>query len=323
MKNKFVPPLFLFFLPLVSGTIFLGFLMHLSPGASSPHTLALSHTLMLLPAFSCMLSKLFTYKKETPAFSFYIFFFIVTIIWIAIIVFDIFTNFNLNIPTLTTRLGIYSSILGYMFLLSMTEEERLRAGLSFQINLKQVVKYILLFIFLYVCATRLRFFIDFLVSQNLNALFVPIAHWEKLPSIFLNFFMGYIVVFGEEYGWRYFLQPILTQKYGLKKGILVVGIIWSIFHIFWDTVALQQPLYSIFFRFIVCISLSYCWGWIYIKTQNIWCIAILHHLNNSLHYIWEVTHEANPYSILVWLVVFFPFVFLLEKKESQSKQYLY
>ena len=42
-----------------------------------------------------------------------------------------------------------------------------------------------------------------------------------------------LVVFplGEEFGWRGFAQPRLTDRYGLVKGTLVVGVMWGFWHL--------------------------------------------------------------------------------------------
>ncbi|MFB9324631.1 CPBP family intramembrane glutamic endopeptidase [Paenibacillus aurantiacus] len=38
-----------------------------------------------------------------------------------------------------------------------------------------------------------------------------------------------ILVLGEEYGWRGFLLPKLTQQLGKLRATVVVGIIWALF----------------------------------------------------------------------------------------------
>lgn len=47
----------------------------------------------------------------------------------------------------------------------------------------------------------------------------------------LNFVFGYIAFFGEEYGWRYYLQPFLQKRFGLRKGVLLLGLVWGIWHL--------------------------------------------------------------------------------------------
>ncbi|MCS4523181.1 CPBP family intramembrane metalloprotease [Clostridium botulinum] len=38
-------------------------------------------------------------------------------------------------------------------------------------------------------------------------------------------------MFGEEYGWRYFLQTAFQERLGKRKGIIFLGIIWGIWHL--------------------------------------------------------------------------------------------
>lgn len=40
----------------------------------------------------------------------------------------------------------------------------------------------------------------------------------------------FITALGEEIGWRGFLGPKLTVLFGFKKGVLMSGIIWAIWH---------------------------------------------------------------------------------------------
>ena len=47
----------------------------------------------------------------------------------------------------------------------------------------------------------------------------------------LSFPFTYIAFFGEEYGWRYFLQPAIQERIGKRRGAIVVGLIWGIWHL--------------------------------------------------------------------------------------------
>ena len=35
----------------------------------------------------------------------------------------------------------------------------------------------------------------------------------------INYFFVFIAFFGEEYGWRYYLQPVLQKRFGLRAGM--------------------------------------------------------------------------------------------------------
>lgn len=48
-----------------------------------------------------------------------------------------------------------------------------------------------------------------------------------LPLLFINLFLGPL---GEELGWRAYLYPKFTAKYGWMASALIVGIIWAIWH---------------------------------------------------------------------------------------------
>jgi len=37
-------------------------------------------------------------------------------------------------------------------------------------------------------------------------------------------------VFGEEYGWRIYLQDLLTELYGKPIGVLLLGLVWGLWH---------------------------------------------------------------------------------------------
>lgn len=46
------------------------------------------------------------------------------------------------------------------------------------------------------------------------------------PFVFVN----HILAFGEEYGWRGYLLPLLCEKFGSQKGILLNGALWGLAH---------------------------------------------------------------------------------------------
>lgn len=39
------------------------------------------------------------------------------------------------------------------------------------------------------------------------------------------------LMFGEEYGWRCYLQPILQNRFGPRRGVLLLGLLWGLWHL--------------------------------------------------------------------------------------------
>ncbi len=54
--------------------------------------------------------------------------------------------------------------------------------------------------------------------------------WFELPIVFITilFLMG---PSGEEFGWRGYLHPVLKERYNLLHTSLIIGFIWSIWHL--------------------------------------------------------------------------------------------
>ena len=112
----------------------------------------------------------------------------------------------------------------------------------------------------------------------------------------LNFLLGYIAFFGEEYGWRYYLQPILQKKFGLRKGVLLLGVVWGLWHLPLDFFYYVTPEYGVIMtvtQIINCVTLGIFLGFAYMKTENIWVPAIIHFLNNNLIMVVSGTFSAD------------------------------
>lgn len=144
-----------------------------------------------------------------------------------------------------------------------------------------------------------------------------------------NFFFSFTAVFGEEYGWRGYLQPLLQDKYGLRKGVILLGVIWGIWHMPLDFYfySPDTPLLSVLGHQITCISGSVFFAYAFMKTNNIWVPVILHYLNNSLFPVLvgsiKMSSEIVTWNdILVALVIFVPFLFSKVFKKVDKTIYI-
>lgn len=107
--------------------------------------------------------------------------------------------------------------------------------------------------------------------------------WITMPTAF---FINFIAFFGEEYGWRYYLQPILQKRFGMRGGVLILGAVWGVYHIFLDFFYyMPRGLAAVAMQIIACVFVSIFFAWAYMKTGNIWVPVILHFLNNHLSWV--------------------------------------
>lgn len=167
-------------------------------------------------------------------------------------------------PGLIILLGC---LVGWGMLLMEGKEKRKEWGLSFSVNWKKSLLFILLFI-VYVLLFMLvvAWWYNMPVLTNSSQLLIYIL---RFPVVFIG---AYFVSWSQEYAWRYFLQPILQQKFGKRAGILLVGCIWGIWFVLnmFFYVNLKAWLPLILNQFILFVCLGVFIGYVYMKTKNIW-----------------------------------------------------
>jgi membrane protease YdiL (CAAX protease family) len=102
-----------------------------------------------------------------------------------------------------------------------------------------------------------------------------------------------IAAAGEELGWRGFLQPLLVAELGTIRGIALVGLIWSFWHL---PVLLagynfpQHPLLGAFVLFPAeLVAASFFLGWLTVRSGSFWPAAVAHGAVNSIES--GVTHN--------------------------------
>jgi len=95
-----------------------------------------------------------------------------------------------------------------------------------------------------------------------------------------------LAAIGEELGWRGFLQGELVAKLGVSRGIVLLGLIWS----FWHLPALlagynypDHPLLGAFVLFpLQLVAASFFFGWLTTRSGSFWCAAVAHGAVNSI-----------------------------------------
>jgi membrane protease YdiL (CAAX protease family) len=145
------------------------------------------------------------------------------------------------------------------------------------------------------------------------AWFVPELFGENrlqsnLPNIYiLPVYILFILFLGggqEEIGWRGYILSFLERKFGLIIGSLILGIIWSIWHIpLWYFPGSNQ-IYMNFFGFIVlCIGGSYFYSWVIASSGNRLLSGIIVHgfANGFMEFFPLVVKDHNSNQIRFWI----------------------
>lgn len=112
-------------------------------------------------------------------------------------------------------------------------EARKKFGLSWPMEQTKVSCYlILLFVVLYLGRYFLNLWLsgDFKLWYKTQTGIVVLHEMVSLLNLPISFLIGFLFYFGEEYGWRYFLQPVLQKRFGILGGTLLVGLIWEVWH---------------------------------------------------------------------------------------------
>ena len=97
-----------------------------------------------------------------------------------------------------------------------------------------------------------------------------------------------ITALGEEIGWRGFLTPKVTNIFGLKKGTLLIGIIWSLWHYpmmisGYMRPGGQAPLWlEIILYTIWVIIVTFIYTYLRLCSKSIWPAVFLHAVCNYL-----------------------------------------
>ncbi len=227
---------------------------------------------------------------------------------------------------------IPGSIISLVLLLTEKKDKKEAYGLRIKC-IKVSLGIILLFLLLYI----LRAVFSNVISGEINSILKNLhnpAIWITVCTLPFTFIISFLPFFGEEYGWRYYLQPIFQKRFGIRKGVILLGIVWGIWHLPINLFYYSTPVYgfiSVLNQCITCIALGIFFAYAYMRTKNIWVPVALHFLNNNLIPVitgtlsedviknQSLTWEETLYSLLINGILFAGFLF---SKYFKDKKYL-
>jgi membrane protease YdiL (CAAX protease family) len=275
--------------------------LYLNGGLTSQSTAVLLQFQMLLPAFSAMLLGAFFfrespiyYRSNRTASRWFVYFYLsLTVLYLIGVIASLIQ------PGQTATISgllLIPSLIGLLLLAALRwkggREAFASTGLAggkWQVWLVYGIGLIafyglqtfLNYIFKLGTVVDLKAAFPQMAAANLPASVLMIS--MALNTVIIGPFLGLIIAFGEEYGWRGYLQTELTRL-GRIRGVFLLGVIWGIWH--WPLIWMGynypgQPILGSILMVCVCILLAYFLAYAVFKSNGVWTAAYLHALNNQ------------------------------------------
>lgn len=253
---------------------------------------------MLTPALAVSLIILNGRKERNPkvkrAFLTYVFF---TGLFLLASIASLFMK---NLPQ--NVLVIVFSLAFLVAIVSIPKDLKKAYGLDLS-HKKRILGVLGIFLVLYL----LRGALGSLAEKNFQE-FLTYLTWNKLVfvlALVLNFPLSFIFFFGEEFGWRFYLQPLLQKKFGMVQGTFLLGLAWGIWHLPLNLFFYSAPgsgLMSLVNQLFVCVSYGIFFSFAYNYSKSIWTPVLLHYFNNNLILLFSKNMDPSiiENQVLTW-----------------------
>ena len=286
-------------------TYALDLLLHRIGGYNSPSTLIFLQLQMLLPAFFTIILGMFVFTdspfyfhnpmpdgRADRARGFFYLYMALTLFFVALAAISVLMPEQETLVAQLRTLPMFVGLLGLiLFRIFKGREAFARANLRGGRLLDWVIYGVAIVVFLALqTGLNALFHLGTPVDANLIAaqlgttmagstLVIVLALQMMLEGSLL----GLVVAFGEEYGWRGFLQGQLIRL-GKKRGVLLVGLIWGAWHypVIWMGHNYPgHPVEGTILMTIFCVLMSFVIGHAMLKTGSIWLAAFMHAIINQ------------------------------------------
>ncbi len=127
-------------------------------------------------------------------------------------------------------------------------------------------------------------------GQAMDANMAALVMWlQILAAVVVAPFFNMIFAFGEETGWRGYMMPRLSERFGIKKAVLIGGVIWGVWHApltamghNYGTDYWGFPWLGIAAMCCFCIVMGCLLTWLTFKTGSVWPAALAHGALNAV-----------------------------------------
>ena len=275
--------------------------LFLNGGLKSPSTALMLQFQMLMPALAALLLGMFFFKESpiyyktnhTASRWFIYYYFLMTF---AYLVAAIVGTIQPALSTMLSASLLLFSVVGLVLMILLRwrggPQSFAGAGMAFG-KIRIWLLYGLAMALFYGLETLLNYVFNLGTLADITKLYPPgatatIPPMVLLGSAFFNAvligpFLGLIITFGEEYGWRGYLQSELVHL-GRIRGVGLLGIIWGVWH--WPIIWMGynypgQPVLGSLLMTAYTMVLAYFLAYAVFKSKGLWTAAYLHALNNQ------------------------------------------
>jgi uncharacterized protein len=249
-------------------------------------------TQMLFPALSAIACLLIFKDKRLNRsnrllFGYFLIFLVLSVIMT-------FYNPTFDIPGSLSSITLFQvisgvfGIIGFILIIVLnarksSREELKSLGMSFGNN----KIYYLIFSIFYILLLTVSMLLNYPFKLQ-NTSVTPNAglYAELIAAGMINSIMvAWMYFFGEEFGWRVYLQERLTQVFDVKKGIIITGLIWGLWHA--PIIASGynypgHPVSGVIIMICFCVVIGILFSFAVIKTGSVWVSVLLHAITNTV-----------------------------------------
>jgi uncharacterized protein len=130
----------------------------------------------------------------------------------------------------------------------------------------------------------------FVISTRASLGWTSAPDWLVLCGYFLlvgsaGMALSMAFALGEEIGWRGFLAPQLTARFGFKTGALLTGVIWIVWHLplvfFADYNSAAPSWFGVTCFAVLLLGMSVVMAWLRLISGSLWTAAVFHASHNQ------------------------------------------